>query len=278
MSTVRMKRLTAIVNSQDADGVTKELLKQSVLHFVKVKELHRELEGKIETALPSISPEKAGDFKRRAESLLSMIAYNPALSDDLRLETYTPLDMEKTSLVLQNITEDLDVVRDKQRALEQEIHKLEDIERQTPSLDGIQGGMGLPQKSAFLSIKTGTVPSSQMDKFTLLLKELPSVHLVIKSDGYKTTLLLVTMMRDRERVNAIREQCGFSEITIPLEMEEVKGDIKGKIREKIGALKMEQQKLAEEAVRKIEGNRDKLEGLWRNFKDHLCIAAPLRKQ
>lgn len=266
MSTVRMKRLTAIVNSLDADSVTKELLEQSVLHFVKVKELHGDLDGKIETVHPPISEERAEDLRRRTESLLSVIDYYPGIHEDLSLDAFKPMKMEEASGDLRKITDALDGTRDKQKSIEQEIMRLEDIGRQVNNTGNFQGSLIPTQKSSFLSMRTGTISATQMEKFTNLLKPFPSVHLVLKTEASQITLLLVTMKRDQDRAVAICDQCGFSEINLPLEMDELHGDVSGTLTKKIGALKNEQEKIAWEARDTVKNNKDKLIDLWRNLR------------
>ncbi|TFG61238.1 MAG: hypothetical protein E4H36_10755, partial [Spirochaetales bacterium] len=266
MSTVRMKQITAIVNSQDADQVTRELLRQSVLHFVKVKELHHNLSGKVENVVPGVSMEQAEDVRRRIETFLLMIGYVPGFNEDLDIGTYAPAESRESSKILYELGEAVNGLRDKQKSLEQEILKLEDIDRQVKNFESIKGGFSPNHGSTFLSIKTGTLPNAQIEHFSGLLKSLPSVHLILKADAAVSTLLLVTMKRDQERVAAISEQCGFSEITLPVEMSEVRDDVKSGVIDKIAGLKSEQEELTVQSRRIVEEKKEKLVELWRSMR------------
>ena len=75
--TAPMKQLIAVVLDRDADKVTRELLRQSVLHFISIKEISGGWSSQVEQVTPRVSVAMIAETRKRIESLLQMNSYLP---------------------------------------------------------------------------------------------------------------------------------------------------------------------------------------------------------
>ncbi len=73
MFTTKMCQLAAVVLEQDVDKVTKELLSQGVLHFVKLSEVTDDAGNYITTLSPRVSQSKISDTRKRIEAFFNLV-------------------------------------------------------------------------------------------------------------------------------------------------------------------------------------------------------------
>ena len=97
MFTTKMCQLAAIVLDQDADNVTRELLRQGVLHFVKVTEVEEDAKSMITSVSPRVSQSKIQDTRKRIETFFNLIDYSPVDIKELDISKLKPVNLEESN-------------------------------------------------------------------------------------------------------------------------------------------------------------------------------------
>ena len=264
--TTKMKQLVAVVLDRDAEKVTRELLNQSLLHFVNIRELSSEWESRIGRVEPQVSLAMLGEMRNRIESFLGMIKYRTANDRALDINKLVPIDIDSTRKMLDKIVEKLQSVRERQRMLQQEILKYEDIRRQLELFGDIGAGIQASSRYSFLNIQTGAVRNQVLNNFEQALNEIPSVSLHFGEEGNLVHILLITMKKDDSRVNGILSQFGWVDIDITGNLDGLKTDVNEDISTKLASFTREQEQLKTDSDTIIEQNKDTLMQLWENIR------------
>jgi V/A-type H+-transporting ATPase subunit I len=264
--TTRMKYVIAVVLDQDAEKVTRELLKEGLLHFVNVTEIKGNWNNKIDTVIPDVSRVRIGEIKKRIESFLTVIGENPPPQEKLDISMLRHVDLDETEKELDKISDKLQGIRDRQHTIQQEILKLQDIRRQVDLFGDISTGIRAHSQYSFLTIQSGSVPSSRTEDLSNALKEIPSVILRFNEEDQRINLLLITMKRDDARVENILERCGWLDIELKEEMYGVKDDVIFDLEAKMARLSEEQNTLHEESFSMIRENLLHLKEMWANLR------------
>ena len=214
MFTTKMCQLAAIVLEQDVDNVTKELLKQGVLHFVKVTEVAENSGNYLANVSPKVPQSKIADTRRRIDSFFTIVDHNPVDVKDLDVSKLSPVDIEECNNELDSVASGLQKMRDKQKNIQQEIHKLEEIKRQLALFDSLGENIETGNKYAFLSIQTGKLHSSREEEFINSFQAVPSVQIKLGEQAEFITILLITMKRDSLRVEKILQKFEWEEMDV----------------------------------------------------------------
>ena len=261
-----MKQLVAVVLERDADGVTRELLDQGVLHFVGITEVDRSLTERLSGVTPRVTEAMIAEIRRRIEGFFSLAGGRTGAEQELRLEELKPLDLEQTNRSLDEIGGQLQSVRDRQQLLQQEILKLEDIRRQLEMFGDLTAGMQARSQFSFLNIQTGSVRRTALDELLEALKSVPSVLQRLGEEDNQVTVLLITMRRDDALVNKLLDKYGWAEVVLSREMlggkEEVLQDLDGKL----AVYREEQEKLKTSIEELLGEKRPMLERMWANLR------------
>ncbi|MBN2533208.1 MAG: ATPase V [Spirochaetales bacterium] len=261
MFTTPMKHIIAVVLDHDSDNVAKELISQGLLHFMSIRELHSPWRDKVQDVVPDTSGARIAEIKKRIESLLSITGTSVS-KKDLDIEKLKPLDIDRTEKLLDDISGSIQGYRDRQKQFQQEILKLRDIKRQVNLFGDIGEGIKIHSAYSFLSIQTGSVPSSKAGDLSLAMKELPSVIIKLQEIDQHTHLLVISMKKDDSRVNRIFEQSGWLDMEITGDMQGVKEDVIGDLDVKCAVLEKEQDDLDKQAKSLIQDRTGELLDLW----------------
>jgi len=267
MSTAKMKQLIAVVLARDADKVTKELLRQGVLHFIKVRELGGVWESGLEAAKPPFSEDTVGALRKRIESFLSLAGRTPREEGkNLDIGRLVPVNPDEADKMLDKLGAELQEIREKQRYLQQEILRLEDMKRQLNMFGEVDSNLITRSKYSFLNIQTGRVPQSRVETLTMGLKEIPSVLLPFNRVDGQINMLLITMKRDNSRVNSVLEKVEWEDVELSSEMKGSKPEIIKNIDKKLGSMQEEQKKLETRSKDVVANNLEMLEVMWANLR------------
>ncbi|RKX77172.1 MAG: hypothetical protein DRP87_09845, partial [Spirochaetes bacterium] len=267
MSTAKMKQLIAVVLARDADRVTKELLRQGVLHFIKVRELGGVWESGLEAAKPPFSEDTVGALRKRIESFLSLAGRTPLEEGkNLDIGRLVPVNPDEADKMLDKLGAELQEIREKQRYLQQEILRLEDMKRQLNMFGEVDSNLITRSKYSFLNIQTGRVPQSRVETLTMGLKEIPSVLLPFNRVDGQINMLLITMKRDNSRVNSVLEKVEWEDVELSSEMKGSKPEIIKNIDKKLGSMQEEQKKLETRSKDVVANNLEMLEVMWANLR------------
>lgn len=268
MSTARMRQLIAAVDISRTDAVTKELLDQGVLHFVNIRELDKGYSDSLTTIPPSVPREYYGRLRRQIESYLALADIRPDERASLDVHEMEPVDTEKTEGILDNLSGRINEIRERQRELQQEILRLQDLSRQIDRTGGLGAEM-LNRESGYLVSRAGRVPEENSPDLKGGFGSIPSVVLPLGRE--ENTYLVVYLKRDRDRAERVLSSSGWTDIEVGSESAEVGRLAKGDLEARIEELRSRQREERKEVVSAVEPHRDDLVRRWANLKmNELC--------
>lgn len=264
--TTEMIQLFAVVLGKDRDRVTEALLREGVLQFIDISEVAAEKPDGLSTVKPEISLSEVSDLRKRTEGFLYTGRIIPSVPKETDLNNRVSVDIEKEKKHLDAIAVERDSIRERQRTIQQEILKLDDIRRQVELYGiGLSDIKQLPRQS-FLSIQTGKVPIFNVTKLENELRDIPSLNIALGQQADTSHHLLISMKRDSERINKILADAGWSKIELPEELTAVKEDVFKELSEKLRTLTDEQKKLEAKAVDLIKKEEKHLKDTWVNLR------------
>ena len=269
--TTEMIQLFAVVLKKDRERVTEALLREGVLQFIDVSEVEAELVTRdlgLGTRATSDEPRATdiSELRKRAEGLLYAGRIIPPVPREADLNNRVSVDLEKESKYLDKITEERQSIREKQRSIQQEILKLEDIRRQV-ELYGIGlSDMRIPARQSFLSVRTGKLPVSNVKKLETELQDVPSLNIELARRDDMAHHLLISMKRDNERISKILADAGWTRIELPEELKSVEEDVSRQVGQKLKSLTEEQKSLQAQAGELITKEQKKLQDIWTNLR------------
>ena len=261
--TSRMVQLFAVVLRKDSQRVTEALLREGVIQFMRTSEINPEAQGDVSKSSEGQGPATAlSDLRKRVEGLLHTIGIVPSPPGPADLGKQVSVDVEKESAWLDRLDRERAGIRERQRAIQQEILKLEDIRRQVSLYDADLSDVAAPSPHSFLTMQTGKVPARNVSRFEEGIRDLPSLHIAIGQEPDAVHFLLIFLKRDAGQVQRVLEEVGWTAVEVPKEVKSYKQDAVKELSTKLGSLTEEQKKLETEARRRVEKEADRLYDLW----------------
>ncbi len=264
--TEQMQQVVAVVLDQDTDGVTKELLRLGLLHFVRITEVDRDIGPQVEEVTPRVAEAMVTEIRRRIEGFFAMVDDQPPSGEDLKVEDLQAVDLEETTKILDSLSASVQTIRDRQSARQQEILRLEDIERQLQLFGSLSEVVEARSQYSYLSIQTGSIRKLLIESFDQALSDTPSVKMEIGTQEDQALLLLITMKRDETLTNRILDKFGWTDVHLPSELVGKKDQVQENLREKLELLKDEQEELKSKVESLIREKRPALEQMWTNLR------------
>jgi V/A-type H+-transporting ATPase subunit I len=261
MFTARMIRLFAVVLDRDAEKATSELLRRGVMHFINITKVKSEWTDGLAAVNPQVPIAKIAEMRKRIELFLGQIGRLPKELGDIDLNDRKPLDLDGRSRELDAVAGEQQGLRERQRVIQQEILKLEDIQRQV-ALVGPEIQSLRPSQYSFLSIRFGRLPASRFGELDAEMGGMPSVTLKVGEEDGSVRLLVISMKRDSERVEKTLRKAGWEESELPYQAGGVKDDIGRDLERKLDALRNEQSAVQEKSRALIERRSGELDALW----------------
>jgi len=266
LKTVRMKQLIAVVLDRDADSVTKELMRQGVLHFIKVQEVAQGWQSKIEPVEPKIQRARVAELRKRIESILALNGRVSSWKPHLDVDRLKPVDMDQADNYLDGLTGKIGSVREQQRGAQEELLRLEDIRRQFE----LFGDLGTAIKSrspySFLTFRTGSAPTRRVDDLDSSLRSYPSVLITFGEEQERSRLLLIFMTRDKIQVAQLLVKYDWQDIELADEMRGSEEKVTENLERRLVTLKEQQEKLKNSVEEIVENEAAKLEEMWELFR------------
>lgn len=264
--TEQMQQVVAVVLDHDTDGVTKELLRLGLLHFVRITEVDRDIGPQVEEVTPRVAEAMITEIRRRIEGFFAMVDDQPPSGADLKVEDLQAVDLEETTKILDSLSASVQTIRDRQSARQQEILRLEDIERQLQLFGSLSEVVEARSQYSYLSIQTGSIRKLLIESFDQALSDTPSVKMEIGTQEDQALLLLITMKRDETLTNRILDKFGWTDVHLPRELVGKKDQVQENLREKLELLKDEQEELKSKVESLIREKRPALEQMWTNLR------------
>jgi V/A-type H+-transporting ATPase subunit I len=262
-----MQQVVAVVLDHDADGVTRELLRLGLLHFVSITEVDREVGSRVESVTPKITEAAVAEIRRRIEGFVAMVGQPPPSGEELKVEDLKAVDLEETNKVLDTLADSVQKIRDRQSARQQEILRLEDIQRQLQMFGNLGEVVEARSQYSYLNVHTGSIRGSLLESFEQALGELPNVTMEIGVPEQKNqTLLLITMKRDEAAVDRILEKFGWVDVHLPKELSGRKDQVQEELEQKLQLARQEQEQLQSQVDGLIRERLPVLKEMWSNLR------------
>ncbi len=266
MLTESMSYLIAVVRNSDKEDVSKELLKLGVLHMVDVTEVREDWRGKLSELPVSSAKNKVEDLRKKIESIAKSVGKSFHIKGDINLKSFKLEKIEEKEDEINNIFRGIEEKREKQRLLQQEIMKYEDIKRSVSGIGFDVSEISLIKNYSFIEIRYGTIESDKLVKLESELRLFPSVVVPLKKIDNEEDILIIYMKRNKKEIDEILENSGWKEKALPDDIKHYDYELLSNIDKKIEELRAEQKRIAEEADRLVFSNLDKMELIWRELK------------
>lgn len=269
--TTQMTRLLAVVLGRDRDRVTEALLREGVMQFISVSEIDLGRPESLSMVRPEVSLAELSEMRKRTEGVLYSVGLVPPQPRELDLEHRVAVDLPRERARLDKIDGERESIRERQRSIQQEILKLEDIKRQVDLYGVDLGGLQTPGRQSMLAMRTGMLLVANVKALEDELKGLPALHMVLSRQDGVAHCLLLSMKRDREQIDKILSGVGWTSVELPQEALAVRKDLFQDVGEKLKGLTEEQQKLQDRVKALVKKEEENLRTLWVNLRiNELC--------
>ena len=266
MFTSQMIQIFAIVLGKDSRRVTEALLREGVMQFINISEVDGEKPEIQSDAKPRASLSEISDLRKRIEVFLHTGGIIPSAPSETDLTNRISVNIEKEKNHLDLIASERESLRERQRVIQQEILKLEDIRKQV-ELYGIGlSDIPLHAKHSFISMQTGTLPVSHARQLEDDLKDFPSLNIALGKEKDIAHYLLISMKRDTEQIGKILLKAGWTQIELPNELQSVKEDVFKELSVKLDKLIDEQKTFETKANDLIKREEKYLRDIWVNLR------------
>jgi V/A-type H+-transporting ATPase subunit I len=264
--TTEMIQLFAVVLGKDRERVAEALLREGVMQFINVSESDDEKPDNLSAFKSEVSISEITDLRKRIEGFLHTIGVIPSAPKETDLNSRIAIDIEKETIHLDKIAGERESIRERQRTIQQEILKLEDIRRQA-ELYGIGlSDVTLPAKHSFISMQIGKLPALNVKKLENGLMGLPSLNIAMGQEKDMAHHLLISMKRDNEQIKKILASVGWTRIELPGELRSIKKDVFKELSVKLKTLTDEQKKIETQINDLIKKEEKHLHDIWINIR------------
>ena len=194
MFTTEMIQLFAVVLARDCERVTEALLREGVMQFINISEFEEETPDDLSEVKPKVSPSDISDLRKRIEGFLYAGDIIPSAPKETDLTNRKPIDIEKETRHIDSIAAERESLRERQRTLQQEILRLEDVRRQVERYGIGLADVTLPTKHSLIAIQIGKLPYSKREQLDNELRNFPSVNIAMGREKDMSHQLLIFMM------------------------------------------------------------------------------------
>ncbi len=266
MVTARMKHLVAVVLARDVDRITKELLDQGVVEFIKIKELAGAWGSQVRTRSPRVAAGRVGELRKRIETVLRAADLTPGDPESLDVANLTAVKQEETASAIEMVTARIQAVRDRQKNLQTEILKVEEIERQMRLFGDVGAAVRARSRYSFLTIQACAIPVDRFSSLERAMQKHPSVVLNYAEDEKSVTALIISMKRDDPAVERILADHAWKRIEFPREVSSLQQGVLADLSSKLARMRDEQARLAGEVRTIVQEKAEELRSLWANLR------------
>ena len=266
MFTTEMIQLFAVVLARDCERVTEALLREGLMQFIDISEVESETPDDLSAVKSKVSLTDISDLRKQIEGFLHTGGIVPSTPKETDLTHRKPVDIEKEKRHLDQIAGERDSIRERQRTLQQEILKLEDIRRQVERYCIGLADVTLPAKHSLIAMQIGKLPVSKVELFESELKDLPSLNIDMGREKDMSHQLLISMKRDSEQIHKILARVGWTRIELPDELRSVRKDVAEGLSEKLKALTDEQRKVEKKVHDLVKKEEKNLVEVWSNLR------------
>ena len=307
ITTTSMQQLVAAVLKSDMEAATEALLKVGVIDFIDVREIPADWTSRLDRVPATEDREKARELRLRLDAYFRTVGFTPkpkAIEEkqenkpgqnQSQEQDQVPLDLSEAEREIDKLGGEFRKIRDKQKEVQEEILRLQELRRQMPDEGGRSAGrsssgsssrvgakIGAKGSHAYITLHTGTLPKENRTAFEKEITKLPSVYLPEQGSaaaegtasngasfagGGEPIDFLITLKRDNSRVEKLLEKYGWEERQVQKGAEEGQGAGAARLPveeldAKLESLRYKQQELDEGLSRTVEERSETLERLW----------------
>lgn len=271
MFTTQMTQLFAVVLKRDQQGVTEALLREGVMQFISIADMEPEGTDKLSSLTTETSVTVVTDLRKRIQGILHSIGSVPCAPKTTDLAQRMSVDMEKETRLLDQLDGERESLRERQRFIQQEILKLQDIQRQVNLYGFGLAGITLPGKQSMLSVYMGKLPVANVRHLEEGLKGLPVLDMALGREYDQAHHLLLYMKRDREQIEKVLTRIGWTQVDIPRERITPEKDLLEELSKKLAALTDEQRAIQDQVTNLVKIQESHLQALWTSLRvNELC--------
>jgi V/A-type H+-transporting ATPase subunit I len=262
MFTSRMVKLLAVVLDRYTEKVTEVMLREGVIQFINIKEIDGEFYESLKEVDPSQSTAVIAKMRGRIQTFLNTAGIIPDPPGEVDLVNRKPVDLEKERAELDRIADELKGFRERQRALWQEVLKIEDMKRHVKSSGiNIPEGM-LGSEYSFIETRFGKVPKKELETIKAGMKDWPNVLQTLGEENSYYIVFVIFMKRDRDKVVEVLQKTGWADMERPGGSPKYTEDLVLEFEDKIRDLNREREELAVKAREYIEQKSERLNSMW----------------
>ncbi len=265
MSTAAMQQLIAVVENKYKEEITAALLEKGVLHFVNIKRLKSDALKAVKKTVPKYKTEDLLRQRKRIEMILDQIDCIPAIDESTARKDGGGADLEETEEYLEGLNSELNGIREKQRQLQQEVLKLEDLKRRLSKKQNLLPEL-VGRSSQLIETRLGFVPTEKRSVLEEGLSAAPAVIIPIKEEDGRSLIALVILKRSSSQAVSVLRAAGWEEYDAPPEEFEPSEKALSSMGKKIAGIKSEQRDLGRKAEERIEDERETLIAAWKNLR------------
>ena len=283
MFTSPMRLLAAVALDTDSETIARELLQRGALELVSIKELSGDWKSRLSQVEPKVNLARLGELRKRVEGFMAMARpplARPLLDGSGAGSGASPgglVDLDRTDKFLDSVAAEVNGLRERQKAFQDEILKLDEIRRQIVAFGDLKTGAAASSSFSFLSIQAGLLPVSRVDDLTKALEGIPSV--VLPSAGYEqlpsgeqSGVVLVSLKRDAPRVRAVLELLGWQDARLSESAGDDSGEALAKLDAKTDAIRARQAECSAELSSYFTRHGMELAKLWAALRVEELIA------
>ena len=269
MLTGRMIYLTAVTLQDYSRQLSQELLRLGLMHFVDIRTIDpvfddpKTLSAQKGDSEPHLTVLNAA--RRRIETILNVGGFpRPTVGNDEIGHSET-IDNDEVQRMAESFESRIDKIREGQRTIQQQIHRLEDVRRHMG--DGANGRFqdtsGISKGGAFLQVQTGSVPSGKVESLEQKISLFPAMLSRVGESADRAFVVVVGMKRNKAELEAILTDHGFQAQDIP---EAAGENTVMELDTRLADLKREQAELGQSVLRVVGEGRSDLEQVWRDLR------------
>ncbi len=264
MSTALMRQMIAAVDISYYDAVTKVLLKTGTTHFIKTNELAGTFSSEVNQVSPATRVEEVTSVRRRLETLLALAGIEPGRNVSLKVEELDKPQTEEAARSADNLSGEIEQIREKQRQIHQELMRLEELDKKIEAHRSISPEL-MQQESRLLVFYTGAVDPAKAEDFRREVEDIPAVTIPLDLND-SGEFVIIALRRQQARLDAILSRYGWREIDLQGGNIKMDAGKRLKLSRRVEELKEEQRGLITSVEELITNKKDRLLDLWKNLR------------
>ena len=262
MFTSPMRLLAAVALDTDSDAIAKELLRLGTLEMVQIQSLSGDWKSSVSRVEPKVNLARIVEARKRVEGFMAM-ALPPIAHPVLNGSEAGAVDIGETEKRLDSMAAEANGLHERQKSIQDEILKLEEIQRQVGAFEDLKAGAAASSTYSFMTIRAGFLPPAGVETLAAELEGIPSVMVPSAGDDpLQTAVVLVTLKRDSARVDPVLARLGWRDARLPEAGSGGKEEALRGLSSKLDGLRSRQAACSDELNDYLSGKHDVLCSSW----------------